>query len=89
VLKRLRYMFLGPLGVMYVEEEASSTGWRQAFRRLFSGGVKRGTPTPHDMLTCSRARRPLKRYKCKTCGTYFWSWRKRTACNKWECNKEE
>ena len=88
MFKLIKYVIVGPVGVLYVEEERE-IGWWQAFKRLFSGGVKQGMPTAQDVVILTGVfRRPIVRYQCKVCKVFFWSWRVRPICHKWSCYKE-
>lgn len=85
VIDFLRWFFI-PHGVV-VAEESGKISWLQAFFRLLSGAVKRypNGPTHSDFATWVLLKRPLKRYRCRICRVYFWSWRKRGICYKFSC----
>ena len=86
VVKFLKWQFV-PHGIV-VAEERGKISWLQAFVRLFSGAVMRNPdgPTVQQRLNTEEMfRRPLKRYRCKVCGVYFWGWKKRDVCFKWSC----
>ena len=85
VVKWLRWFFV-PSGIVVVEEEGKIS-WFQAIKRLLSGGVKRSVngPSADEFAKWMMFHRPLKRYRCTSCGVAFWSWRKRDVCYKWSC----
>jgi len=85
--KFVKYITVGPLGVVCAEEDVKLS-WFGAFKRLFSGGVKPRPPDAQDFLKWARVGKPLKRYKCRVCGVYFWSWKKRHICYKWRCYRQ-
>ena len=85
IVQFLKWFFV-PSGIVCIEESGKLT-WFQALRRLFSGGVARRPegPTHLDMIGYAKMGLNVKRYKCKVCKVYFWSWRKRSACYRWKC----
>lgn len=80
----LRWFFV-PSGVVYREERGGKLSWFEAIKRLFSGGIKRGTPSSEDFAKWAALKKPLKRYGCKTCGEHFWAWRKSAYCGRFSC----
>jgi len=87
VLKFLKWQLL-PMGIVCVEE-SGKLSWAEAFKRILSGGILRDPDGPTTLLRLrwEKMGRPLKRYKCWSCGVHFWSWRSRTACFRWRCIK--
>jgi len=85
-MKLLWYILFGPVGIVCVEEEGKLSR-SKALKRLLSGGVRNGVPSTQEIDSWFRLKKPLMRLRCKVCGVYFWSWRKRTVCHKWECYK--
>ena len=75
-----------PSGIVCVEE-SGKLSWFAALRNLFSGGVARIPNGPTDQMHLGFAKigKRLKRYKCRVCDVYFWSWRKRKICYKFAC----
>lgn len=88
VLKFLKYILVGSVGVVCAEEPVRAKGWKQAFKRLLMGGVTHGTPNTQEIAGWARLKKPLLRYQCKVCRVHFWSWKKRQVCHKWQCYKE-
>lgn len=81
--------FFGYSGIMYAEDERpAKKSLVHALRRLFGGAVQYGTPDAKLLMASQAVRRPLRRYRCKVCGVYFWSIRKRDVCWKWSCVKQ-
>ena len=78
--------YFGLSGIV-VAEEAGRISWGAAFIRLLSGGVKRNPngPLDGDLTKWMAFHRPLRRYKCRVCGVYFWSWKNRWVCYKFSC----
>ncbi len=85
IIDWLKWFFI-PHGVV-VAEESGRISWLQAFLKLLSGAVKRypDGPADSDFRTWAMLKKSLKRYKCKVCGVFFWSWKKRVICHKFGC----
>lgn len=86
IIDFLRWFFI-PSGIVCVEE-VGKLGWFAALKVMFSGGVARKPdgPTHVDMIGYAKIGLEVKRRKCKICGVYFWSWRKkRKVCYRWSC----
>ena len=85
VIDFLRWFFI-PNSVV-VAEESGQISWFRAFLKLLSGAVKRypNGPSDTDFIGYAKLRLNVRRFKCKICGVYFWSWKKRMICNKFGC----
>lgn len=88
VVKLWLKWFFVPCGVVFREEKGGRLSWFEAFKRLFTGGIRRGSPTGLDLAKWLALRRPLKRYKCNTCDVYFWAWKKSDYCGSFACLRE-
>jgi len=88
IIDFLRWFFV-PSGIVCVEE-SGKLSWFAALKNLFSGGVARSPdgPTVQEHAGFAKIGRELKRYRCASCGVYFWSWRKRSVCYRFSCYRE-
>lgn len=87
IIDWLKWYFI-PSGIACIEE-SGQLSWLKAFKTLVSGGVPRRSDGPTDQMHLGFARvgKKLKRYKCKFCSVYFWSWKRprRDVCYRWSC----
>ena len=89
IIDWLKWYFI-PHGIVWAEE-AGKLSWPQTFVRLLSGAVKRspGGPTATDFAVWQKFGRPLRRYKCRVCSVYVWSWKKVKVCYKFSCYRKK
>lgn len=86
--KFLKWFFI-PSGVMYAEEQKpAGRSLRRGLARLFTGAVRYGQPDAQTLTASYSIHRPLKRYRCRVCHVWFWSWRRRDVCWRWSCYKQ-
>jgi len=85
VAQWLRWFFK-PSGIV-VAEEKGRISWARALVMLFTGGVRRSPDGPNaaERSKMLMIHRPLKRYKCRVCGTYVWAWKKTDVCYHFSC----
>ena len=85
IIDFLKWSF-APSGIVCVEE-SGKLSWLAAIKNLFSGGVARrmSGPTAQERVGFARIGKELKRYRCTSCGVYFWAWRNRKVCYRFSC----
>lgn len=89
MFKFLRWLVVGPLGV-YCVEDSNRMNFFELLLRFATGAVKNRPkgPTTKELEGLVKFGKPVKRYRCKVCRVYFWSWKRRQVCHKWQCYKE-
>lgn len=87
-MRFLKWLLVGPLGV-YCVEDSKRMNFFELLLRFVTGAVRnRPTgPSAKELEGFVRFRKIVKRYKCRVCGVFFWSYKKRSLCHKWSCYK--